>query len=482
MKLKELIKDIECEKISVDEEIEISSLCIKDCDCKEGSAFFCIKGQVTDGSKYVLQAKKRGAVVIITEEMVYNCDIGQIIVKNVRKAINRFCDLFYDAPYKKLRMIAVVGTNGKTTVCELIASILNEYGIDCGKIGTLGASFKDMQVETGFTTPDTPKLYELLDEMVKRGAKAVCMELSAHAIYYEKTNFRFDVAVFTNCTPEHLDFFKTFEEYQEVKLSAFAKNKAKLCVVNGDDNLGKEISCLRSGGTLTYGLEDPVDVFAIDFEEKRDGMRFLINLFDTLYEVQNNYIGKFNVYNMLAAATTCAICGVKTQFIAKKLCEIGIVDGRMERVCEKINVYVDYAHTPDGLKQALTTLNGIKGDKRLICVFGCGGNRDKEKRAKMGEISGELADFTVITSDNPRFEDEDFIIKQIETGIRERTNEYITVRDRKSAIEYAVQSANIGDYILIAGKGAEKFQEQMGVFKPFSDKETAQSAVKRKYE
>ena len=380
-----------------------------------------------------------------------------------------------------MRTIAIVGTNGKTTVCDLISNILNKNGVPCGKIGTSGATFKEYNVETGFTTPDTPILYSIMADMVKSGAKTVCMELSAHAIYYNKANFKFDMAVFTNCTPEHLDFFKDFDEYCEVKLKAFERKNSKICVVNSDSLLGKEISCFRRG-CITYGIENPADVFAIDIEQESYGTRFLINLFDTLYEIKSKLIGEFNVYNMLAASTVCALCGVKTEDIANSLCEINGVEGRMEKVCEKIKIYIDYAHTPDGLEKSLKTLKNISENNKLICVFGCGGNRDRSKRCVMGEISGKIADFTIITSDNPRFEDEDFIISQIEGGIRKITHEYITVRDRESAIEYAVQMANLGDYILIAGKGSEKYQEKMGVFKRFSDKEVALNAVKLKYE
>ena len=481
MKVKQIFNNIYCEKINVDENAEITSLCLKDSECKQGSAFFCIKGRVVDGKNYVINAKKRGAVVIVTQEYVNNCDIGQIIVKDVRKALNQVCDIFYDAPYKKLKMIGVVGTNGKTSVCEMITEILNGANIPCGKIGTFGASFKHLHYETGFTTPDTHILYHLLNEMIKAGAQTVCMEFSAHAIYYEKCAFRFDVMVFTNCTPEHLDFFGDFEKYRETKLQAFDGKQSKICVVNADDLLGKQITCFRKGA-ISYGINSPCDVFAIDIEEDSNGTRFLINLFDALYEITTPLYGKFNVYNMLASSTVCALCGVKTNVIADKLSEITAIEGRMQKISGKVNVFVDYAHTKDGLEKALNTLKDIKGENRLICVFGCGGNRDQMKRSEMGKVSGELADFTVITSDNPRFEEEDAIIAQIESGIRPITHEYITIREREDAIIYAIEIANQGDYVLIAGKGAEKYQERMGVYKYFCDREVALKALKRKYD
>ena len=482
MKINELLKNIECEVINYNENLEINHIAIKDSDCTKNSLFCCIDGKSTSGSKFIKQAKERGAVAILTAEVIDGEDITQIVVKRVRTCINRLCDLLYDYPYKKLKIIGVVGTNGKTTVCEQTANILNNSNVKCATIGTFGVKIGDKTYSTGFTTPDTPTLYKILKECVDLGYKCVCMELSAHAIYYEKCNFKFDILIFTNCTPEHLDFFDSFESYRQTKISAFSDKKCKLAIVNSDDITGKQIACLRKGATISYGIEDPSDVFAIDLCHKPQGISFIMNLFDSLYDINSCFLGIFNVYNMLAIATACALCGVKTNKIAQELSSLPVVKGRMERVCNKINVFVDYAHTPDGLSNALKALNSVKENARLICVFGCGGNRDRTKRSIMGEISGELADFTVITSDNPRFEDENFIIGEIERGIRLKTMEYITIRDREQAIEYAVQIANAGDYILIAGKGAEEYQERLGFFKRFSDKEIACTLVKNKYE
>ncbi|MBR3864064.1 MAG: UDP-N-acetylmuramoyl-L-alanyl-D-glutamate--2,6-diaminopimelate ligase [Clostridia bacterium] len=482
MKLSELLKNIDCKIINNEENLDIEWITFKDSDCRQNSIFCCINGKVAKGAKFIKQAKNKGAVAILTSEIIEDEDITQIVVSNVRKAVNEICSVLFDYPYKKLKTIGVVGTNGKTTVCEHTAKILNSVGIKCAKIGTFGAKVGEKIYDTGFTTPDTPMLYSILKDCVDSGYLTVCMELSAHAIYYEKADFKFDILIFTNCTPEHLDFFENYESYRQTKLSAFSDKKCKLAIVNADDVTGKQIICMRRSGTISYGIEDPSDVFAIDLLEKPEGISFIMNLFDSLYDINSCYLGIFNVYNMLAIATTCALCGAKTSKIAQELSTFKGISGRMERVCDKINVFVDYAHTPDGLSNALTALNKVKGESKLICVFGCGGNRDRTKREVMGKISGELADFTVITSDNPRFEDENFIIGEIERGIRLITREYITIRDREQAIEYAVQIANAGDYILIAGKGAEEYQEQMGFYKRFSDKEVACTLVKSKYE
>ncbi len=482
MKIKELLSDIECEKINYNEDLNISSIAIKDYECENGSVFFYLKKNGVLIEKYIQNAIKLGAKVIISEQAVHNCNVCQIIVKSPRDVLTHFCKKFYKNPEKKLFKIAVVGTNGKTTVCELIYRIMNSYGKRCGKIGTFGVEFCNKKYQTGFTTPDSNVLYKYLREMVDSEVEVLCMEFSAHAIYYKKADFQFDVVVFTNCSPEHLDFFEDYEAYRQVKLSAFTPAKAKIAIVNADDITGKQILCMRNKGIISYGLDDPCDVFAIDFYQDNSGMNFIINLFDELYQIRSCFYGKYNVYNMLAVACACALSGVNTDFIANELCLLDFVQGRMQKVCSKINVLIDYAHTPDGLEQSLKSLREIKGNKKLICLFGCGGNRDVTKREPMGKISASFADFTVLTSDNPRFEDENAIIAEIERGVRAITHEYITIRDRAEAIEYAVQIANVGDYILIAGKGAEEFQERMGVFKPFSDKEVAIRAVKNKYD
>lgn len=480
MKIKELINGLKCELVNIDEDISITSICINSKECSDGSLFFCIKGNNTDGHNFANNAIVAGAKAIVCSKKL-NSTIPQIRVKNVRKALAHICKALYKNPQEKLHIIGVVGTNGKTTVCETVYNILNSAKIHCGKIGTFGAEWDNKRRFTGFTTPDSHILYSLLNEMVQDGVKVVCMELSAHAIFYNKCDFRFDVIVYTNCTSEHLDFFSSFNQYANVKYKAFSQSNCKLAIVNTDDALGLQIAATKKNGVITYGIHNPADIFAIDIVENAYGVSFIINLFDVLYEVNSNRYGLFNVYNFLASATVSALCGVKTDFVAEQMQKLPIVKGRMERVAKKVRVFIDYAHTPDGLKNALTTLNSIKGNNHLICVFGCGGNRDKNKRAIMGSISGKLADFTVVTSDNPRFEEAEEIIKQIEIGVREETFKYITIVDRAEAIKYAIERARIGDYVLIAGKGAEEYQELMGTSRYFSDKETACSCVVNKY-
>ena len=265
MKIKELFKDIECEQINLSEDIEITSIAVNDYECTEGSLFFCLKNDEQERNKYIKKSISLGCAVIISNKIVNNCGVGQIIVENPRSILSLICKRFYKNPEKKLFKIAVVGTNGKTTVCELIYRILNAYGKKCGKIGTLGVEFAGERHETGFTTPDSAQLYKYLMQMVDSGIEVVVMELSAHAIYFKKADFQFDIAIFTNCSPEHLDFFSDYEEYKQIKISAFDSKNAKIAIVNADDVAGKEIICLRNSGVISYGLDDPCDIFAIDF-------------------------------------------------------------------------------------------------------------------------------------------------------------------------------------------------------------------------
>lgn len=488
MKLGEILPENSTEKNEIGER-EITSICVKSEKCASGSMFFCFDAKTHSCETYAFDALSRGATVLVSERPIndiidkFCADFGvnvkpyNLVVKNARTFLTKACKAFYNDPQKKLRTIAVVGTNGKTSVCSMIKRILTDFGENCGFIGTFGAIYANKRIETKMTTPDAPELYEILDDMVKSGVKIAAMELSAHAIYFKKADFTFDIAVFTNCGRDHLDFFETFENYRATKVSAFSMRGARLAVVNGDDPCLPLIAAKRDRGLITYGIDKPCDVFAMDIVCKKDGTEFIINLFDAVYRVNCQAIGRFNVYNMLAAATVCALCGVKTDAVAKSLRSFLPVSGRLERVCLKKRVYIDYAHTPEGLENALKSLNEIKGDGKLICVFGCGGNRDKEKRPVMGEISGKYADFTVITSDNPRYEEPGEIISQIEKGIRNVSLGYIIIRDREQAIKYAIDEAGDGDVVLIAGKGAEEYQEIMGVFRRFSDKEIACACI-----
>lgn len=266
------------------------------------------------------------------------------------------------------------------------------------------------------------------------------------------------------------------ENYKNAKLSFFENNKCRYIVSNIDDEVGKYIS-ENYKNVITYGLENPADTFAIQLREYKNFFSFVLNLFDCIYDVNFYFKGRYNIYNALGAVTVCALIGVEVKTAVKELCKINGVEGRLQCVySEDFSVYVDYAHTPDGLSKSLNALKNKDG--RLICVFGCGGNRDADKRAKMGRISGEIADFTIITSDNPRFEEPMTIIKKIEEGILSVTKSYVLIENREEAIRYALEMAEPSDTVLVAGKGCEKFQDVLGIKKPYNDKDTIEEILR----
>ena len=478
MKLSELINGVNIlEKISYND-VEIKDVITDSNAITRGSLFVCYKGINFDGHNFVRQAENYGAAAIVTEKRLDSV-LPQIVVKDGRVAISVIAANFYGHAERKMRFIGVTGTNGKTTTAHLITSILVKSGIKCGLIGTLGVFYGGKFMESSLTTPDPLEFHRILADMQKNSVEAVVMEVSAHAAALKKLyGVPFEIAVFTNLSQDHLDFFETMENYKNAKLSFLKENVKKYVVTNSDDPVGREIAELKGVKTVTYGVDEPSDVFAIDLKESRSSVAFVMNLFDRIYDVKLNIYGKFNVYNALAAATAAALYGVNTDDVAEGLELVKGIDGRLQCVYDgDFCVYLDYAHTPDGLEKSLSALKEHT-ENRLICVFGCGGNRDKEKRPLMGNISGRLADFTVLTTDNPRFEDAMDIIWQIEKGILETEGEYIIIQERKDAIKYALNLAQKGDIVLIAGKGGEKYQEVFGIKRVYNDKDTVEEVMR----
>ena len=472
MKLSELIENVKVKKIIGSQNLDIKDVVIDSKQVKEGSLFICLSGTGYDGHDFIRQAENYGATAVVCEK---ECEsrITEIVVENTRTAMGVIAANFYGNADKQLKILGVTGTNGKTTTTYIIKSILDKAGIKCGVIGTLGVCYDGKLLESPLTTPDPIMLHSVFADMVKCGVKIVVMEVSAHALYWEKVEgINFEVGIFTNLTQDHLDFFTNLEDYKLAKFKLFFKGKCKYIVSNSDDTVGLEIINGNFGKVFSYGIDNPADVFAVKIKETTSITEYFINVFDCILEIKTVLMGKFNVYNALAAATACALIGVKPEKIAEGLSEMKNVSGRMEKVyAGDFNVYIDYAHTPDGLLKSLSSLRKISSN-RLISVFGCGGNRDKGKRSIMGKISGTIADFTVITSDNPRFEEPMAIISEIEKGMLEVSKSYVIVQNRAEAIKYALEYAKTGDTVLIAGKGSEKYQEVLGVKHVFSDKET----------
>lgn len=477
MKLKNLIKNLETVKIIGDLDVDITSVKINSNEVVKNSIFICLSGKDYDGHNFAKEVEKYGAKAIICEKKV-DTNLCQIIVKDSRKALSIVSSEFYSNAHKKMKIVGVTGTNGKTTTTHLITSILTNNGIKCGLIGTLGVFYSGKYVEANLTTPDPVFLHKIFSDMYKSGVEVVVMEVSAHAIFLKKVyGIDFEVAVFTNCTQDHLDFFGDMQNYVDTKKEFFLNHNCKYVVTNADDDVGRELS-EQVKGVITYGIKNPCDVFAIDINEKLSGSSFVLNLFDNVYNVKLNLIGEHNVYNCLGASVASALLGVKTDNVAQGIENLKGVDGRLELILDgDFAVYVDYAHTPDGLEKTLKCLKRItKG--RLICVFGCGGNRDAVKREIMGEVSAKNADFTVITSDNPRFEEPMEIIWQIEKGVLRHSKNYVIVEDRTEAVKYALAFAKKGDVVLIAGKGSEKYQEVFGIKRFYNDKDTVEEILR----
>ena len=476
MRLKDLIKGLKVVETSGDLSVNIKELKCDSNQITKDCLFICIKGADFDGHEYFSQASSYGAVAFLTEKKL-NTSIPQVIVKDTRIAMSIIAGNFYENACRKLKIIGVTGTNGKTTTTYVIKRILDNAGIKCGVIGTIGVCYLDKYIPANLTTPDPIELHSIFLEMYKSGVEVVVMEVSAHALKLGKLEgIKFEVAIFTNLTQDHLDFFGNIENYKQAKLKLFEKGKSRFIVANSDDVVGREI--LRSSkNSVSYGIKNPADVFAINIKEKRTGTSFTLNLFDCIFNIKLKLLGIFNVYNALASAEACALIGVPVKDIEDGLMLMENVAGRMELInCGEKNIYIDYAHTPDGLKQSILSLKAVC-EGRLTCVFGCGGNRDESKRKIMGEISGEYADFTVITTDNPRYEEPMDIINQIEEGVKNITNNYIIVQNRKDAISYAIKHAQKGDVVLIAGKGSESYQEILGIKQLYNDKDTVEELL-----
>lgn len=472
MKLYDLIGVLPEKTTIGNTEAEIADLEINSKLVREDSLFICLKGTAFDSHSCLSDLEAYGCAAIVCERKL-ETKIPQIIVPDSRAAMSLLAAQFYGNPAKKLKLIAVSGTNGKTTTCHILRNILAFAGKKAGVIGTLGVFYGEVFFEPELTTPDPIRLQKIFRDMADAGVEYVVMEASAHAIYLKKLEgLYFEIGIFTNLTQDHLDFFSDMERYKAAKLRFFHHDFCRYLLVNSDDPAGVEIMNGEKD-VLTYGIENPADVFAIDVESTSGGNCFVMNLFDRIFEIKSELYGSFNVYNCLAAAAAAALLGIPTEAISEGIFKIRSVEGRMEPVAETrgAKIFVDYAHTPDGLEKALIALKkSCKG--RLICVFGCGGNRDKGKREIMGAVAGRCADFTVITSDNPRFEEPMEIIYAVEKGLLTQSDRYVIVQNRREGIRYALDYAKKGDVILVAGKGAEKYQEILGIKHDYNDKDT----------
>ena len=442
-------------------DLDITSIAYDSRKVVEGGVFVCIKGYETDGHKFAQAAVANGAAVIVAEDKV-DVDIPVVYVENSRRAIAELACTLYGEPSKKLSLVGITGTNGKTTITYLIKSILEAANKRVGIIGTNQNIIGDKVLLTKSTTPTTPnalELQQLFTEMVHYGAEYVVMEVSSHALELDRVyGCEFDVGVFTNLTQDHLDFHKTMENYLNAKAKLFGLSKKG--VVNFDDDGGKTI--VNNGDCnciLKTGLGEGCDLRAENIKITSRGSQFDMVYNGKTYPAMVAIPGKFSVYNALCAAGAALQLGIDIDAVIKGLASATGVVGRVEVVPTDTDytVIIDYAHTPDGLMNIINCVKGF-AEGRVITLFGCGGDRDNTKRPIMGEIAGNLSDYSIITSDNPRTENPEAIVKEIEEGIKKTNGKYITITDRREAIGYALDMAKPNDVIILAGKGQETYQ------------------------
>ncbi len=451
-----LLKDL----ISTDNhlgDIKISGITCDSREVKDGYAFVCIKGWKLDGHDYAKKAIESGAAVVIVER-----DLGlsnQIVVNDTHAAYATMSANWFDNPAKKLKLIGVTGTNGKTSVTYMIKTALEKCGEKVGLIGTIHNMIGDQTLASRNTTPDAYELNSLLSLMVKSGCSYAVMEASSHALHQKRIfGMEFEVGVFTNLTQDHLDYHITMDNYLDAKRTLF--KMCKTAVINMDDEYAKRMTQDLDCKVVTVSAKNDDSVYsAKSINFRSDGVNYQLVGYSTIHPISLKTGGVFSVYNSMCAVVACIELGYTVHQVATALSELGGVKGRAEVVpCDKkFTIIIDYAHTPDGLDNILNTFKNCDKN-RLIAVFGCGGDRDKDKRPKMGRTAALLADFVIVTSDNPRTENPSLIIEDIIKGMKNLSTPYIVIEDRIEAIKYAIANAKENDIIVLAGKGHETYQ------------------------
>ncbi len=443
-----------------------------------GSLFCCLVGEKTDGHNFASMAVEKGASALICQRPL-PLNVPQLIVPDGREAMARAAACFYGHPERELTMLAVTGTNGKTSVTYMVKSVAETAGKKVGLIGTIQNLIGEEKVYTERTTPESVDLFALLRRMADKGVELVVMEVSSHALAQQRVaGIPFKAGLFTNLTQDHLDYHKTFENYRAAKKKLFAQ--CGIAILNGDDETAAYMKEGLSIPVWTMGIHHPGEFYARGIEITTQGASFHLFTPQGNGRISLHISGLFSVYNAMGTAALCTAAGVPFSCIVKGLEGLRGVAGRLECVDtgdRPFSVYVDYAHTPDALQNVLETARGFTR-RRLISVFGCGGDRDHGKRPIMGEIGGRYSDHVILTSDNPRTEDPMDILKAVEEGVKRTATPYIVTENRREAIREALEEAGDGDVIVIAGKGHESYQEINGVRHHFDDKEIVLSLLR----
>lgn len=485
MKVSELFKGLDYTLSNCNEDVCVNKITDNTNDILDGDMFFCIRGYNFDGHNFIDLVLSKGARAIVVDKNFKGDissnfkDVALIVVEDTRKALSIAAINFYGRPHEKFKLIGVTGTNGKTTTTFILREIFSNAGYKTGVIGTISNFINDKEVKSERTTPGALQLNALFSDMNKEGVEYCFMEVSSHALQLDRVyGVEFDYGIFTNLTQDHLDFHKNFAEYFNAKFKLF--ENSKISIVNKDDEYGKEIIEKLTTSSVTYGLNESIsDFVAKDIEFGDNNTTFTVyDKFGNSYEFDYNLVGKFNVYNAIPCIIIALNEGISVNVIRESLKNI-FVKGRLENVSKKydidFDIYLDYAHTPDGLQNCLATLRGIsKG--RIVCVVGCGGDRDREKRPQIGKIASDLSDYVYVTSDNPRSEDPAKIIDDIVAGI-DKSN-YEVIISRYDAIKKSITNRKSNDIILIAGKGHEDYQILKDKVIHFDEREVVDEIIK----
>lgn len=490
MILEELLKGVSCLHLAGNLNVSVEGLSYDSRKVGKGHLFVAIRGDNFDGNDFIPQAIERGAVAIVSEQKAIpiGSKLSWAIVDNARRALAIISGNFYNQPSRRLYLIGVTGTNGKTTVTYLVESIFQQGGRKIGRLGTIDYRVGERLVEAERTTPEAPDINRYMAEMVENDCQACVMEVSSHSLDMERVyGCDFDVAVFTNLTRDHLDFHLSMERYfsSKRKLFEYLENKKEaVAVINLDDPKGKELSRGLKVRSITYGWQPSADITVDSYQLSLQGLQATITTPEGKLQVSSPLIGRANLSNILAAVGVGMAAGITPSAISQGIARVSPIPGRFEQVNEgqDFTVIVDYAHTDDALRNLLESVREVaKG--RVITVFGCGGDRDPSKRPLMGAHAMKLSDIAIVTSDNPRSEDPLQIIREIEVGIESvgvRKGAHLVIPDRKEAIKRAIDEAHPGDMVVIAGKGHERYQIIGNKTIPFDDREVARQFISRK--
>lgn len=475
-RIKNILKEVPLEMYRGNKEVVISGLSQDSRFVAPGDMFIAKKGHSDDGAKYITSAIENGAIAVLATHGDPFLKVTQLIHPNIQAILGKLASSFYDHPSQKLFTVGITGTNGKTTTSYLIKHLLDHFDMATGLIGTVEYLTGNVHRDANITTPDVISNHKMLKEMVQAGCQGAVLEVSSHGLIQGRVDeIDFDVAIFTNLTHEHLDYHKTIESYAEAKQLLFSSlKKEKTAVVNIDSPWAKKMIEKSSSSIITYGLSQEADFYAHHLHITQEGTSFCVTYKGETVPFSWHVIGKYNVYNCLAAIATLCVKGISLSELVPFISTFRGAPGRLERVGNS-KVFVDFAHTPDALENVLKALQEFKKG-RIITIFGCGGERDKKKRPLMAEIAERFSDITIVTTDNPRSEDPSEILKEIVQGFKK--DKFVLESDRREAIRKAIALAHKDDLILIAGKGHETYQIYASKRIVFDDRKVAEEYLR----